>query len=48
MEYLEVVEDVIPYILDSILFGVENKIYDRLIRPSSATFAMDLAYDVMY
>lgn len=48
MEYLEVIETVIPFVIKRVLLGVEDKIYGGLEVSTSATYAVDLAYNMMY
>ena len=48
MEYLEVIETVIPFVLKRILLGVEDRIYGGLEVTTSATYSVDLAFNMMY
>ncbi|CAD8053800.1 unnamed protein product [Paramecium primaurelia] len=48
MEYLEIVETIMPYLINKIMTGVEDKIFESLESQSSASFAANLAYNMMH
>ncbi|CAD8050922.1 unnamed protein product [Paramecium sonneborni] len=48
MEYLHIVENIMPYVINKIMTGVEDKIFESLESQSSATFTVDLAFNMMH
>ncbi|CAD8048477.1 unnamed protein product [Paramecium sonneborni] len=47
MEYLEIIETIIPYVINKILIGVEDKILLNLEITSSASYSLDLAFKMI-
>lgn len=47
MEYLEIIETIIPYVINQILIGVEDKIVQKLEIDLSATYSLDLAFKML-
>ncbi|CAD8141867.1 unnamed protein product [Paramecium octaurelia] len=47
MEYLEIIETIIPYVINQILMGVEDKIVQKLEIDSSASYSLDLAFKIL-
>ncbi|CAD8049652.1 unnamed protein product [Paramecium sonneborni] len=48
MEYLQIVETIMPYVIEKIMTGVEDKIFGSLESQSSASFTVDLAFNMMH